>query len=258
VAKVGHAGTLDPFATGLLVVLVGRATRLARFVEAESKTYLATARLGTATDTDDLTGVTVRESPKGWRPTPVEVAGALGEFLGTSRQRPPSYSAKKVAGQRSYALARRGAAPQLADVEVTVHSIDLVEIEGDRVVFRATVSAGTYLRAIARDLGERLGGVAHLVALRREAIGSLRVENALPLDSVGAATPLLSPQAVLPAWPSRELSEAESVAVRHGRVIEGAEGQRGRVLLVQGGRLLAVAEAGAEACRPVVVLEAAG
>jgi tRNA pseudouridine55 synthase len=258
IRAVGHTGTLDPFATGLLVVLVGRATRLARFVEAEAKTYLATARLGTATDSDDLTGAPVREAPAGWRPAPAEIAGALAGFRGTSRQRPPVYSAKKVAGRRSYALARKGAAPELAEVEVTVHAIDLVEIGGDRVVFRATVSAGTYLRAIARDLGERLGGAAHLVALRREAIGALRVEDAVALEAVGPATPLLPPQAALPGWPVRELSEADLIAVGHGRAVGEAEGQRGRVLLVRERRLVAVAESDGDQFRPVVVLEAAG
>jgi tRNA pseudouridine55 synthase len=254
---VGHTGTLDPFATGLLVVLIGRATRLARFVEAEAKTYLATAKLGRATDTDDLTGATIRQAPEQWRPTHAEVALALAGFLGTARQRPPAYSAKKVAGRRSYALARRGAAPELAQVEVTVHAIDLVECEGDRVVFRATVSAGTYLRAIARDLGERLGGAAHLAALRREAIGALRVEDATPLEALGTATPLLPPRAVLPEWPVRELSEAELVAVGHGRAVGGAGGQGGRLLLMHAGRLIAVAEADGEQYRPVVVLEPA-
>ncbi|MFI5208878.1 MAG: tRNA pseudouridine(55) synthase TruB [Gemmatimonadales bacterium] len=266
IRAVGHTGTLDPFATGLLVVLVGRATRLARFVEAEAKTYLATARLGTATDTDDLAGEAVREAPAGWNPAPAEFAACLAGFLGTSRQRPPAYSAKKVAGRRSYELARRGAAPELAEVEVTVHAIDLVEFAGDQVVFRATVSAGTYLRAIARDLGERLGGAAHLVALRREAIGSLRVEDAVPLDAIGPATALLPPQAVLPGWPVRELSEKELIAVRHGRAVEGAlkdsltvaGGQGGRLLLVHAGHLAAVAESDGGQLRPVVVLEAAG
>lgn len=255
---VGHTGTLDPFATGLLVVLVGRATRLARFVEGEAKSYLATARLGLATDTDDLTGDPVRQAPAGWRPTASELARGLAGFLGTHGQRPPPYSAKKVAGRRSYALARRGAAPELAEVDVTVHAIDLVGVEEDRVTFRATVSAGTYLRAIARDLGERLGGAAHLVALRREAIGSLRVEDALALDTIGPATPLLPPQRLLAGWPTRELSAAESVAVGHGRAISGAGGQRGRVLLLHRDCLVAVAESDGEELRPVVVLAAAG
>ena len=266
IRSVGHTGTLDPFATGLLVVLVGRATRLARFVEADAKTYLATARLGTATDTDDLAGVPVRQAPEGWHPAPVEIAAALRGFLGTSPQRPPAYSAKKIAGRRSYTLARKGEAPELADVEVTVQAIDLVEVEGDRVTFRATVSAGTYLRALARDLGERLGGAAHLVALRREAIGTLSVEDAAPLDAIDATTPLLPPLAVLPAWPVRELSEPELVAVGHGRALGGAlkdslavaGSQGGRVLLVHDGDLIAVAESDGEQIRPIVVLAAAG
>jgi len=258
IRAVGHTGTLDPFATGLLVVLVGRATRLARFVESEAKTYLATARLGRATDTDDLAGLPVREAPADWTPAPAEIAAGLASFLGPYRQRPPAYSAKKIAGRRSYELARRGAAPELAQVEVTVHAIDLVSIEGDQVTFRATVSAGTYLRAIARDLGERLGGAAHLIALRREAIGSLRAEDAVPLESIGLATELLPPQAVLPGWPVRELSEAELVAVGHGRALGAAGGQAGRLLLVHDGRLAAVAESDGELIRPLVVLEVAG
>jgi tRNA pseudouridine55 synthase len=258
IRAVGHTGTLDPFATGLLVVLVGRATRLARFVEGEAKTYLATARLGSATDTDDLTGEVVRRAAVGWRPTAAQLADGLAGFRGTHRQRPPAYSAKKVAGRRSYALARRGAAPELAEVDVTVHAIDLVGVEEDRLTFRATVSAGTYLRAIARDLGERLGGAAHLVALRREAIGSLRVEDALTLDAIGPATPLIPPRQLLAGWPTRELSEAEVVAVGHGRVIGGAGGQGGSMLLMHCERLVAVAESDGETLRPVVVLEPAG
>lgn len=254
---VGHTGTLDPFATGLLVVLLGRATRLARFVEADAKTYLATARLGSATDTDDLTGVTVRSAPPDWRPAMEQVREVLAGFAGTGPQRPPPYSAKKVQGQRSYALARRGDAPELAPVEVTVHRIELVELRGDEVVFRATVSAGTYLRALARDLGERLGGAAHLTALRRESIGGLKVSEALPLEELTTETPLLDPLAVLGSFPVRELGDEELVAIGHGRSIGGAGGQGGKVALVHSGRLIAVAEGAEDLLRPVVVLEAA-
>lgn len=254
---MGHTGTLDPFATGLLVVLLGRATRLARFVEAESKTYLATARLGSATDTDDLSGTTVRSAPDDWRPTAAQVEEVLAGFMGTGPQRPPPYSAKKVQGQRSYALARRGKALELPPVEVTVHRIELVELRDDQVMFRATVSAGTYLRALARDLGERLGGAAHLIALRRERIGDLEVADAVPLDALTADTPLLDPLAMLGSIPVRELSDEELVAVGHGRAIGGAQGQGGRVALVHGGRLIAIAEGAEELLRPVVVLEAA-
>jgi len=237
------------------VVLLGRATRLARFVEAEAKTYLATARLGSATDTDDLTGTTLRTAPAEWRPGRDDIASALATFAGRSAQRPPPYSAKKVQGERSYQLARRGETAELAPVEIVVHRIELVDLRGDEVDFRATVSAGTYLRALARDLGERLGGAAHLTALRRESIGALQVTDAIPLDALTGETPLLEPRSVLVGMPVRDLSDEELAAVVHGRAIGGAEEQGGRVALVHGGRLIAVAEETRGSHHPVVVLE---
>ncbi len=253
---MGHTGTLDPFATGLLVVLLGRATRLARFVEAEAKTYLATARLGSATDTDDLTGATVRIAPPEWQPTGEQVEAALAGFLGRSAQRPPPFSAKKVQGERSYELARRGEMTELAPVEIEVHDIALVGISGDEVQFRATVSAGTYLRAIARDLGERLGGAAHLTALRRERIGVLDLRDAVALEALTPETRQLDPLAVLGEIRVRLLTAAEAAAVGHGRAVS-ADGMEGRVALVLDGRLVAVAESRERLLHPVVVLEPA-
>lgn len=252
---VGHTGTLDPFATGLLVALVGRATRLARFVEGEAKTYLAEARLGFATDTDDLTGTPLAE------PVPVEVSTAavretLEAFRGRQEQRPPAFSAKHVGGERSHRLARRGAAVELRPVPVEVTGIELLELTGDRVRFRVTVSAGTYVRAIARDLGERLGCGAHLVALRRERIGRLTVADAVPLEALGPDTPLLPPQAVLPDLPLRTLDAAEADHVRHGRPIPGGA-EAGTVGLVCDGTLLAIGEAADGMIQPRVVLEGA-
>jgi tRNA pseudouridine55 synthase len=151
----GHTGTLDPFATGLLVVLVGRATRLARFVEAQAKTYLATARLGVATDTDDATGAALGEPADVSALTEAEVRAALGGLVGPQRQRPPRYSAKHVGGERSYRLARRGEGVDPAETDVTVHRIEVVSFTPPGVAFRVTASAGTYVRALARDLGER-------------------------------------------------------------------------------------------------------
>src|SRR6185312_7198117 len=126
IRAAGHTGTLDPFATGLLVVLLGRATRLARYVEAQSKTYLATARLGIRTDTDDLTGRVVEVSEGGEHLTGDRVATALAGFAGTQLQRPPQYSAKHVGGERSYAKARRGEQVELSEVSVTVRRIELL------------------------------------------------------------------------------------------------------------------------------------
>ncbi len=252
---VGHTGTLDPFATGLLVILVGRATRLARFVEPQPKTYLATARLGARTDTDDLTGTVVEaHSVEGIGRD--RVYRALAEFAGEQQQRPPAYSAKHIAGERSYRLARRGAAAEPPEATVSVYRIEPVEWAPPALTFRATVSAGTYLRAIARDLGIRLGVGAHLTALRREAIGGLRVETAVALDRVTLEA-LLPAARVLQHLPAVELDPAARAAVVHGRVVadRGAEAPRaGAVVLLEGGELVAVAMAEDGWLRPAVVV----
>jgi tRNA pseudouridine55 synthase len=250
---VGHTGTLDPFATGLLVVLVGRATRLARFVEAQAKTYLATARLGVATDTDDATGAALGEPADLSALTEADVRTALAGFVGRQRQRPPRYSAKHVDGERSYRRARRGETVDPAETDVTVHRIELVSFAPPGLIFRVTVSAGTYVRALARDLGERLGVGAHLTALRREAIGALRVEDAVPLERLG-------PDAVLPAraalghLPAHELDDPARVAVSHGRAVPAGSGASGDVALMHAGELVAVARAEDGWLRPSVVL----
>ena len=254
----GHTGTLDPFATGLLVVLLGRATRLARFVEAQPKRYLATARLGIQTATDDFTGEVIATSASGGGVPADRVREELAGFLGAQLQQPPQYSAKRVGGERSYRRARRGESVELAEVGVTVHRIQLVRYEPPDLSFRALVSTGTYLRAIARDLGKRLGVGAHLTALRREAIGSLRVEDGFTLEQ-------LNPTAVLPArvvlrdLPTAHLDEAARQAVAHGRAVvdSGEVGKRGSgeaVALLGDGELIAVAKAEHGWLRPTVVL----
>jgi tRNA pseudouridine55 synthase len=254
----GHTGTLDPFATGLLVVLVGRATRLARFVEGQSKTYLATARLGIRTDTDDLTGRITGTSEAG-ELDESRVRESLAGFLGTQLQRPPPYSAKHLAGERSYQKARRGESVELAEVSVTIEGIEVVEYQPPLVSFRATVSAGTYMRAIARDLGDRLGVGAHLTSLRREAIGSLRVEDAVLLERLSADA-VVPARTVLANLPTVELDHAARLAVAHGRAVvdSGAAGQRASgvaVALLGDGELVAVARAEDGWLRPAVVLE---
>jgi tRNA pseudouridine55 synthase len=259
IRAAGHTGTLDPFATGLLVILIGRATRLARFVEAQAKTYLATARLGVRTTTDDLTGLVVSTDP-GIMPAEPRVREALAGFLGAQLQQPPQYSAKRVAGERSYQKARRGEMVDLADVSVTVHRIELVTYEPPALSFRATVSAGTYIRAIARDLGDRLGVGAHLTSLRREAIGSLRVDDAIALDQVSSSV-VLPVARVLRDMPTVDLDDAERRDVTHGRAVvdSRAAGQRGsgaEVALLAAGELIGVARSDGEWLRPSVVLEA--
>jgi tRNA pseudouridine55 synthase len=254
---VGHTGTLDPFATGLLVTLVGRATRLARFVEGQRKTYRATLRLGLQTDTDDLTGSAVGGTvPDVW-PGEAQVRAVLEAMVGTQQQRPPAFSAKHVDGVRSHRLARRGVEVDLVPVEVTIYAMELLSWRAPDAEFRVTVSPGTYIRAIARDVGIRLGLGAHLVALRRESIGALTVDEALPLDAIDAAA-MKAPLTVLGHMPQVELDDAMRVFVQHGRAIglpEGAKGAKGaKVALVQGEELVAVAEVDDDRLQPVVVL----
>jgi tRNA pseudouridine55 synthase len=185
------------------------------------------------------------------------VRETLAGFVGQQRQRPPAYSAKHVGGERSYRLARRGSAVEPAETTVTVHRIELVAWDPPAVTFRATVSPGTYLRAIARDLGERLGVGAHLTVLRREAIGGLRVEEAVPLDEVGPGA-LLPAVRVLGHLPAVELDPAAKAAVVHGRAVTGgpAAERGGPVVLLAGEEVVAVARSEDGRLQPTVVLAA--
>jgi tRNA pseudouridine55 synthase len=187
-----------------------------------------------------------------------QVAASLAGFLGTQPQRPPQYSAKHVGGERSYAKARRGELVELPEATVTVRRIEVVEFKAPLVTFRAEVSAGTYIRAIARDLGQRLGVGAHVTVLRREAIGSLRVEDAVPLDELSPAA-IISARSVLGNLPTVELDQTERAAVVRGRAVEdsGAAGQRDSgmaVALLGDGELVAVARADNGWLYPSVVL----
>jgi tRNA pseudouridine55 synthase len=255
---VGHTGTLDPFATGLLVVLVGKATRLARFTDGFAKTYRATLHLGAATDTDDAGGTVIEaRTPDAW-PDDAAVRRALAAMTGPQWQRPPAYSAKHVDGRRSYELARRGVAVALPEVEVTVHALELLAWAPPTLEFRASVGTGTYVRALGRDLAVRLGSVGHLTALRRERIGPLDVADAVPLDALGPGTALRPACAVVGHLPSVELDAAALAAVGHGRAVPAPRALRGEVALVHGGDVVAIAEArDDERLHPVVVLGAA-
>jgi tRNA pseudouridine55 synthase len=253
IRSAGHTGTLDPFATGLLVVLLGRATRLARFVEAEAKSYRAVARLGVRTDTDDRTGTVLEErSVEGLDPGAVREA--LARFVGPGRQRPPAYSAKHVAGERSYRLARRGEAVEPAEVAVMVHAVEWLSWTPPELEFRITVSAGTYIRAVARDLGAALGVGGHLRALRREAIGALRVDDAVPLEAVGPGA-VRPPGAVLGHLPAVALDPAGRLDAVHGRRVAASAGSPGELArLMAGEELVAVGRREPEGWQPVVVL----
>lgn len=176
--SIGHLGTLDPFATGLLVLLLGRATRLANFLDIEPKVYEATVGFGSETDTDDSTGTVIRTAPQ---PDEADIRTNLKSLTGTILQIPPAYSAKSVDGTRAYDAARRGEPLALEPVEVQVHSWEVREVKEGSLSATVTCSGGTYIRALARDLGRLTSSAAHLTALRRTRIGEFDVCDAATL-----------------------------------------------------------------------------
>ncbi len=247
--RVGHTGTLDPFASGLLLLCVERATRLAEYLSGLPKTYIATVRLGTTTDTDDRTGETMSTS-EGWRELDGRsVEQALAGFVGPLRQVPPAYSAKKVGGERMYRRARRGERVELAPVAVQIHRIEVLGLDLPDVEFEVECSSGTYVRALARDLGEALGTGAHLTALRRTRIGPHDVAGAVPADALGSAVTVgrawLSPAVALAHLPAAEVDAGAAAEIVHGAAVDAPEGTpaSGIVAVTHAGSLLAVAEA---------------
>jgi tRNA pseudouridine55 synthase len=251
--RIGHGGTLDPFATGLLVLLSGHATRLMRYLDAEPKEYEATVRLGSATDTDDLTGTVVRTAPV---PSRSEVNHAIERLTGKIQQLPPSYSAKQVAGVRAHAAARRGAPIELAPVAVTVHSWETLEMRSDEIDVRISCSGGTYIRALARDLGEIAGSAAHLVALRRTRSGAFAVGDAAPFESLASGEARLVPMLrAVGHLPRVDLQPADALRVAHGNDIP-AEITAPLAALVADGELVAIAAGAGSRWQPRVVLDA--
>jgi len=182
--SIGHLGTLDPFATGLLVLLLGRSTRLASFLDVEPKTYDATIAFGAETDTDDSTGMITRNAAP---PDAKSVEEAITSLTGEISQIPPDYSAKSVDGTRAYKAARKGTPLVQPAARVTVHGWKLSELTRESLRATITCSGGTYIRALARDLGRAAGSAAHLSALRRVAMGSLSVADAMTVEQVKLA-----------------------------------------------------------------------
>ena len=182
--KIGHTGTLDPFASGLLVLLVGPATRLSEYLSPLSKSYEARARLGISTDTHDAEGSIVHVDDSDVEPTRKQVEAELATFEGCGQQVPPQFSAKKVGGERMYKRARRGDVVQLPPVDVEISEIRLTDYAPPEIGFTMTCSSGTYVRAVARDLGDLLGVGAHLTALHRTAVGAFSVDSAVPGDAL--------------------------------------------------------------------------
>ncbi len=253
--RVGHLGTLDPFAAGLLVIVVGRATRLAPFAAAWTKAYDGVIRLGTTTSTDDATGVPVATSDA-WRDIDAEqVERVLATFRGAYDQRPPAYSAVKVAGERAYRRARRGEAVALPARRVEVTELVLVRCAPPDVSFRARVSGGTYLRSLARDVGEALGCGAHLAALTRTEVGPYRLAAAVAPEAVTAGD-LREPAELVGGLPRRDLDDAGRAAVIHGRAVPAGSGMRdaGSVALFADGQLVAIAQQVGDVLKPRVVV----
>ncbi len=261
--RIGHTGTLDPLATGVLPLVVGRATRLAQFLSSDEKEYVAEVVFGASTATYDAAG---DERPSegaqapgsGAERPPVDLSGldaVLDRFRGTFLQVPPRYSAKKVDGTRAYKLARDGHAPEMKPVEVTVTALEVIEQRPRSVTLRVASSSGFYVRSLAHDIGEALGCGAYLGALRRTRAGAFGLEDAAPLDVIEAEGPaasgrLIPMERLLPDVPAVTLTESGSRRALHGNLLSPAdlagappvaEAERVR-LFDRGGALLGIAE----------------
>lgn len=218
--RVGHGGTLDPSATGVLPVALGAATRLVDYLVEDRKGYRADVRLGRITTTDDAEGEIVGEQPV----PPLDrdaLEAALAPFIGTIQQIPPMYSAIQVGGQRMYDLARRGETVELAPRTVVLEQIRIVDWQSPVLTLDVLCGKGTYIRALARDLGAALGCGAHLAALRRTTVGPLRIDAAVPLATLQAEPTqlyayLLPPEAAVAALPRIDVEQALAERIRHG------------------------------------------
>jgi tRNA pseudouridine55 synthase len=245
--RIGHGGTLDPFATGLLVLFAGRATRLIQYVRDDPKRYEAELRFGTETDTEDLLGAVIRAAPL---PSRAALEAALPAFVGEIDQVPSTYSAKRVDGRRAYDLARKGVAVVLKPARVTVHELRLYDFEGtaDAVTscrLYLSCGGGTYVRALARDLAIAAGSAAHLTALRRTQAGIFSVVGAVTLDDLREERAVLSPPVMaLRGYPQQDISAAEIALVVRGIDVEAREPGEFAALVDQSaaGTLVAFAE----------------
>ncbi len=222
--KVGHAGTLDPLATGVLVVCVGPATRLIEFVQQSEKTYRGTFSLGRTSDTEDVEGKVVElvDPPE---PSIEQIENVLPTFVGEIDQRPPAYSALKVDGKRAYKLAREGKTVELKSRKIVIERIELVAYDYPRMVIEVTCGSGTYMRSLGRDIAESLGSGAVMSALVRNGVGAFRLSDACEMDELNADTIASHSQPALSAvrnLSSVELDEAEIRRISHGMSIQNS------------------------------------
>lgn len=257
IARVGHTGTLDPFATGVLPICVGKATRLASLLTLEDKTYEATLKLGENTDTLDRDGQVMETQEVPADLTEARIETVLEPLRGEIMQRPPMYSAVKVGGKRLYEYARAGEEVERAARPVTIHSLELLSLAPPHLRFRVHCSKGTYVRVIAADIGASLGCGGHLEALVRTQTGRFTLGQCLSLEALEAhvaqgtlASVVIPMTQMLPELPTLELSERQLELVKHGNPIRrknlgpGARGlkEEGTLLLTHRGELVAIAE----------------
>ena len=247
--RVGHAGTLDPLAEGVLVVLLGRATRLADYVQAQPKTYVAQIALGTATSTDDAEGEVIATE----RVPSFDIESVLPGFVGDILQVPPAYSALKIAGQRAYALARRGDTVTLEARPVTIYDLRVLAL--DPFTLEVTCSKGTYIRSLARDIAQALGTVGHLAHLLRTRVGPFTLEEAVGLESLDVAQSLLPADAAVPDAPRFDVSEHDIARITNGQAVP-ARGLHAEVVRVYdpSDRLVCLARADGDRLQPRLML----
>jgi tRNA pseudouridine55 synthase len=262
--RVGHTGTLDPFATGVLVVCLNRATRLVQFLTGEDKEYLATIRFGFATDTGDLTGAPLAPPAATAHLNEALIESALAQLRERRTQIPPMYSAKKVGGVKLYEMARRGEEIERPPISIEIKKLSLVTpLQDDECRVQVVCSSGTYIRTLAEDIGKQLGIGAHLTALRRTRAGRCELAQAITLEQLAQSAEAgrweesVMPMTLALDLPALELDEREREMISHGRTIrypgQWATGQQ--VKLTQAQHLIAIAEYEAEAhvLRPRVV-----
>jgi tRNA pseudouridine55 synthase len=254
--RIGHAGTLDPFATGLLVLLLGRATRLLPYMDGEPKVYRATIRFGAETDTEDLLGTVVRTGPL---PDESTVRAALPSLTGAIEQMPPMYSAKRVEGRRAYEAARAGETVALAPVAIRVHAWEVLEWRGEEMEVRVTCGGGTYVRSLARDLGRMVGSAAHLTRLRRERSGPFDVRDANTIEDLREKrVRVLPPRQAVASLPAERLEDwAVRLVVRGIDVEARVEGRYAALVAEPSEALVAVAERRGDRWQPRVVMREA-
>lgn len=252
--KIGHTGTLDPLASGLLILLIGRATRLSRYVTGLDKTYTATARFGALSDTLDAEGeISELDAPM---PAEEDLRAASRTSTGDLLQTPPMASAVKVGGKRLYDLHRRGVTVERESRSVTVHALELISHEPPHATFEVSCSSGTYIRTLISDLANSLDTEAYLTALRRTSVGDLHLKNAVNPDKVSQPTihsHIIPGAEVISHLPVVSVGEEEREDVRHGRALP-ARGATGSFRVQDDGELLAIYRGEDDSAKPEVVL----